>query len=73
MRNGQLLAEDSPDKLLTIYEQNTLEEVFLQLSQQQSKNLANNNKNITNTDVDSTSQRTETKVSFCLFLNFNNF
>ncbi|KAK4875923.1 hypothetical protein RN001_012345 [Aquatica leii] len=35
MRQGQLLAEDSPDKLLIYYKTNSLEKVFLRLSQKQ--------------------------------------
>lgn len=31
MRNGRLLAEDSPSQLLNIYGMNTLEDVFLRL------------------------------------------
>ncbi len=39
MRHGQLLAEDSPNQLLTIYGLNTLEEVFLKLCvKEESKN-----------------------------------
>lgn len=36
MRSGRLLAEDSPDALLTVYKCNNLEEVFLKLSRLQS-------------------------------------
>ncbi|KAF5281618.1 hypothetical protein FQR65_LT02938 [Abscondita terminalis] len=35
MRQGQLLAEDSPDKLLLCHNTNSLEKVFLKLSQKQ--------------------------------------
>lgn len=35
MRSGKLLAEQSPDALLSMYQAQTLEEVFLKLSQKQ--------------------------------------
>lgn len=39
MRNGTLLAEDSPAELLKLYSCNTLEEVFLLLSRKQGRNI----------------------------------
>jgi hypothetical protein len=39
MRNGTLLAEDSPAELLKLYHCNTLEEVFLLLSRKQGRNI----------------------------------
>ena len=38
MRSGRLLAEESPQKLLSIYGLPTLEEVFLLLSRKQGNN-----------------------------------
>ena len=35
MRNGTLLAEDSPCRLMMQYNSSSLEDIFLQLSQQQ--------------------------------------
>lgn len=35
MRSGKLLAEESPDALLSMYQAQTLEEVFLKLSRKQ--------------------------------------
>ncbi|XP_066260922.1 ABC transporter G family member 23-like [Euwallacea similis] len=40
MRNGKILAEESPQQLLSIYNKTTLEEVFLLLSQSQEDALA---------------------------------
>ena len=39
MRNGTLLAENSPAELLKLYRCNTLEEVFLLLSRKQGRNI----------------------------------
>jgi hypothetical protein len=39
MRNGTLLAEDSPAELLKLYSCNTLEDVFLLLSRKQGRNI----------------------------------
>lgn len=38
MRRGRLLAEDSPDNLLKIYNSSSLEAVFLQLAYDQAPN-----------------------------------
>lgn len=35
MRNGKLMAEDTPDRLLQMYNCNSLEDVFLRLSSHQ--------------------------------------
>lgn len=37
MRQGKLLAEDSPEKLLSTFHTNSLEEVFLMLSRKQTE------------------------------------
>lgn len=49
MRNGKILAQESPQMLLSTYNKTTLEEVFLLLSQRQETNL------IQETDSTSTS------------------
>lgn len=49
MRNGKILAQESPQMLLSTYSKTTLEEVFLLLSQRQETNL------IQETDSTSTS------------------
>ncbi|CAH1188668.1 unnamed protein product [Phyllotreta striolata] len=48
MRNGKLLAEESPQALLTMYQCTSLEDVFLKLSRKQVQVGANNDQNLTN-------------------------
>ena len=43
LRNGQLLAESSPNELLERFQTDSLEEAFLALSQQQTEDLQGNN------------------------------
>lgn len=43
LRNGQLLAESSPNELLERFQTDSLEEAFLTLSQQQAEDSQGNN------------------------------
>lgn len=52
MRNGKILAQQSPHSLLTTYNQTTLEEVFLLLSQRQEATL-HRETHSTNTSIES--------------------
>lgn len=46
MRSGKLLAEDSPERLLRLYNCSTVEEVFLRLSTLQEKSCLTNGNTI---------------------------
>lgn len=60
MRNGKILIQDTPQKLLATFQTNTLEEAFLILSQKQNEQM-NNAKAISGTaqDISSTSTSVE--------------
>ncbi|KAG4079241.1 hypothetical protein HA402_006964 [Bradysia odoriphaga] len=73
MRNGILLAEDTPQNIMTMFNTSTLEDAFLILSQKQgeSEEADNTLMRMTNTSESDTSETAETKDSEKLKLRRN--